>query len=77
MIFYLKVPNVLDEEHYQQIVLVLASIDRTPKGITSPPENIIYLILTDWEHRGCSFVHEESTLTFLAFSHIPILSIRI
>jgi hypothetical protein len=70
-VFRPSIADILDEEHHQQIVFVLTSIDSPTEGIASPPENIIDLILTNWENRGCSFVHEESMLAFLAFSHIP------
>jgi hypothetical protein len=52
-----RIADVFNEEHHQQIVLVLTSIDRPSECITGTPEDIIYLILIDWEEGDGMFVH--------------------
>jgi hypothetical protein len=39
--------DILEEQHYQDVILVLRRVDRTPEGVTSPPDNTVNLILTD------------------------------
>ena len=46
------VAHVLEEEHDQQVVLVLGRVQRTAKCVAGPPESVVDLLLRDTVRHG-------------------------
>jgi hypothetical protein len=45
LLIFPEIAHVLDEEHDQDIVLVLCGIECAPEGVASPPGDIVDLFL--------------------------------